>query len=52
MLPSIIPRSRIFTYDWNANFDHTYATQSLLGHADALLHRLYMERLEVMLLHF
>ncbi|KAH7111217.1 hypothetical protein EDB81DRAFT_671605 [Dactylonectria macrodidyma] len=44
MLPRVLPNSRIFTYDWNANIDHDAATQSLLGHADKLLNKLRIER--------
>ncbi|XP_044720024.1 ankyrin repeats (3 copies) domain-containing protein [Hirsutella rhossiliensis] len=44
MLPSVIPNARIFTYDWNANFDDNPATDLLLGHADALLDRLHICR--------
>jgi len=44
MLPNIIPNARIFTYDWNANFDSNPATDILLGHADGLLDRLHICR--------
>ncbi|PVH68034.1 hypothetical protein DL98DRAFT_475129 [Cadophora sp. DSE1049] len=44
MLPSVIPNARIFTYDWNANFDRNPATDILLGHADGLLDRLHIRR--------
>ncbi|KAG8413006.1 hypothetical protein J3458_013427 [Metarhizium acridum] len=46
MLPSTISTARIFTYDWNANFDREAATESLLGHADGLLLQLQMQREE------
>ncbi|EFY98052.2 nacht nucleoside triphosphatase [Metarhizium robertsii ARSEF 23] len=44
MLPSVIPSARIFTYDWNANFDKDAAAQGLLGHADGLLEKLHIRR--------
>ncbi|RYP53830.1 hypothetical protein DL768_001281 [Monosporascus sp. mg162] len=44
MLPKVIPNARIFTYDWNAGYEKGAATDILLGHADALLHRLHVER--------
>ncbi|KAM4068139.1 NB-ARC domain-containing protein [Hirsutella rhossiliensis] len=44
MLPAVMPQARIFTYDWNANFDRDAATQGLLGHADGLLENLHMRR--------
>lgn len=47
MLPAKIPNARIFTYDWNANFDQNASTQGLLGHADGLLEKLHMLRSEV-----
>lgn len=47
MLPSIIPNARIFTYDWNASFDRSPATDLLLGHANALLDRLRVRRSKV-----
>lgn len=50
MLPSVIPDARIFTYDWNANYDHNSSADILLGHADGLLERLYIERFNVMCL--
>ncbi|KAI0408886.1 hypothetical protein F4802DRAFT_546886 [Xylaria palmicola] len=40
MLPSVIQNARIFTYDWNANYDTNAETQSLRGHADNLLNKL------------
>ncbi|KAI1276054.1 hypothetical protein F5Y07DRAFT_367963 [Xylaria sp. FL0933] len=40
MLPSVIQNARIFTYDWNANYDGDAETQSLRGHADSLLNKL------------
>lgn len=47
MLPSKIPAARIFTYDWNANFDLDASAQGLLGHADALLEKLHICRSSV-----
>lgn len=47
MLPRVIPNARIFTYDWNANFSHSSATDLLLGHADGLLDRLHIYRYKV-----
>lgn len=47
MLPSVIPNARIFTYDWNANFDYNPSADILLGHADALLDRLHIHRSKV-----
>jgi hypothetical protein len=47
MLPRVIPNARIFTYDWNAGFDRSPATDILLGHADALLDRLHIRRSKV-----
>ncbi|KAH7370292.1 armadillo-type protein [Rhexocercosporidium sp. MPI-PUGE-AT-0058] len=44
MLPSVISNARIFTYDWNANFDKYAAAQGLLGHADELLEKLHIRR--------
>ncbi|KAK0728575.1 hypothetical protein B0T26DRAFT_869597 [Lasiosphaeria miniovina] len=37
MLPAALPKARIFTYDWNANYFANASVQTLLGHADALL---------------
>ncbi|RYP33044.1 hypothetical protein DL767_004955 [Monosporascus sp. MG133] len=45
MLPAVIPNSRIFTYEWNANLDRKPAAKFLSGHATELLSKLYMERL-------
>jgi hypothetical protein len=50
MLPSKIPNSRIFTYDWNANYDKDAATEGLLGHADSFLRKVHMQRSDVSLL--
>lgn len=44
MLPSIIKQARIFTYDWNANFDQDPSTTKLYGHSSTLLERLHIER--------
>ncbi len=40
MLPSVVKKARIFTYDWNANTYRDAAGESLLGHADGLLDEL------------
>ena len=37
MLPAAIPKARIFTYDWNANYFRDAPVQTLLGYADTLL---------------
>ncbi|KAK0711611.1 hypothetical protein B0H67DRAFT_296663 [Lasiosphaeris hirsuta] len=37
MLPAALPKARIFTYDWNANYFADAPVQTLLGHADTLL---------------
>ena len=37
MLPAALPKPRIFTYDWNANYFGDAPVQTLLGHADTLL---------------
>ncbi|KAJ8128592.1 hypothetical protein O1611_g5042 [Lasiodiplodia mahajangana] len=37
MLPSKVPNSRIFTYDWDASLGPDMAIDSMLGHADLLL---------------
>lgn len=52
MLPEIIPNSRVFTYDWNANIDEGAANNSLLGHADQLLRRLHIRRQTVIFLDY
>ena len=44
MLPSIIPESRIFTYDYNANYLTEAPVETLLGHADTLLNLISCER--------
>ncbi|PVH70823.1 NACHT-domain-containing protein [Cadophora sp. DSE1049] len=44
MLPLVIPKSRILTYDWNANYDKTASSDIFLGHADTLLDRIYVDR--------
>jgi hypothetical protein len=44
MLPLVIPDSRILTYDWNANYDETSSNDILLGHADTLLDRIFIDR--------
>ncbi|KAM3088293.1 hypothetical protein ACMFMG_002347 [Clarireedia jacksonii] len=44
MLPSHLPNARIFTYDWNAGTEKNAATDTLFGHADALLRRLHIKR--------
>lgn len=44
MLPSHMPYARILTYDWNANYDTTASSDGLLGHADTLLDRIYVNR--------
>ncbi|PQE09102.1 nacht nucleoside triphosphatase protein [Rutstroemia sp. NJR-2017a BVV2] len=44
MLPSILPNARIFTYDWNAGTEKHAATDTLFGHADALLYKLHIKR--------
>jgi hypothetical protein len=51
MLPSVINQARIFTYDWNANYDQYAADQKLLGHAEELLDCLRRERSNVRCLH-
>ncbi|VBB80786.1 Putative protein of unknown function [Podospora comata] len=37
MLPAALPKARIYTYDWNANYFENAPVQTLLGHADTLL---------------
>ncbi|KAK3352633.1 hypothetical protein B0T25DRAFT_189556 [Lasiosphaeria hispida] len=37
MLPAALPKARIFTYNWNANYFEDAPVQTLLGHADTLL---------------
>ncbi|KAK4651792.1 P-loop containing nucleoside triphosphate hydrolase protein [Podospora pseudocomata] len=37
MLPAALPKARIYTYDWNANYFANAPVQTLLGHADTLL---------------
>lgn len=37
MLLAALPESRIFAYDWNANYFEDAPVQTLLGHADTLL---------------
>ncbi|KAK3341084.1 hypothetical protein B0T25DRAFT_329824 [Lasiosphaeria hispida] len=37
MLPAVLPKARIFTYDWNANYFADAPVQTLFGHADTLL---------------
>ncbi|KZZ99028.1 Ankyrin repeat protein [Moelleriella libera RCEF 2490] len=44
MLPAVVPKSRILTYDWNANYDTTASTDRFLGHADTFLDRISNER--------
>ncbi|KAI1082000.1 hypothetical protein F5B20DRAFT_534045 [Whalleya microplaca] len=44
MLPSVLKNARIFTYDWNANFDNAAENQSLTGHANSLLNKLRIMR--------
>ena len=44
MLPAAIPKARIFTYDWNANYFKDVPVQTLLGHADTLLTHLQKDR--------
>ncbi|KAI2468563.1 hypothetical protein F4781DRAFT_397638 [Annulohypoxylon bovei var. microspora] len=44
MLPSVVGNARIFTYDWNANFDKDAEDQSLTGHAKVLLNKLHYMR--------
>lgn len=44
MLPAVMPKSRILTYDWNANYDTTASTDRFLGHADTFLDRISDER--------
>ncbi|KAI0103386.1 ARM repeat-containing protein [Nemania sp. FL0031] len=46
MLPSFIKNARIFTYDWNANYDNGAQDNTLLGHANTLLEHLCNERNE------
>ncbi|KAI1739554.1 ARM repeat-containing protein [Xylaria scruposa] len=46
MLPSVIKNARIFTYDWNANYDQDSSNDTLLGHADGLLESLFIQRSE------
>lgn len=48
MLPAVIKQARIFTYDWNTNFDQSAASKNLLGHADDLLISLHIQRQEVL----
>ncbi|KAK7423712.1 hypothetical protein QQX98_000902 [Neonectria punicea] len=40
MLPTAIPESRIFTYDWNSSSFRDAPVQTLRGHADTLLSHL------------
>lgn len=49
MLPSCIPKARIFTFDWNANLDKNAGADSLLGFADSLLEELLLLRQNVRL---
>lgn len=44
MLPAKMPKSRILTYDWNANYDRSASVKNFLGHADSLLDALYINR--------
>lgn len=44
MLPRSMPNSRILTYDWNANYDASASSDKFLGHADALLDRIHVDR--------
>lgn len=44
MLPRSMPNSRILTYDWNANYAADASSDKFLGHADALLDRIYVDR--------
>ncbi|KAJ2978093.1 hypothetical protein NUW58_g7604 [Xylaria curta] len=44
MLPAAIPKARIFTYDWNANYFENAPVQTLLGHASNLLAHVMGER--------
>ncbi|KAI1129789.1 ARM repeat-containing protein [Nemania abortiva] len=44
MLPSVTKNARIFTYDWNANYDDDSPSSTLLGHADGLLESLRIQR--------
>ena len=44
MLPSKIPQARVLTYDWNANYAEDASADRFLGHANALLHRLQLDR--------
>jgi hypothetical protein len=37
MLPSVVPKAAIYTYDWNANSFQNAPVQTLLGHSDNLL---------------
>ncbi|KAI8623482.1 ARM repeat-containing protein [Xylariaceae sp. FL1651] len=44
MLPSVVPKARILTYDWNANYAENASGDRFLGHAEALLNRLQQNR--------
>ncbi|CAI6089264.1 unnamed protein product [Clonostachys chloroleuca] len=44
MLPAVVPRSRIFTYEWNSGFDQNAAIKNMAEHADELLRHLYKLR--------
>ncbi|KAH6957864.1 hypothetical protein BKA56DRAFT_680749 [Ilyonectria sp. MPI-CAGE-AT-0026] len=44
MLPSSMPTARILAYDWNADYDKGASSDIFLGHADAFLDRIHVDR--------
>ncbi|KAG5760817.1 hypothetical protein H9Q72_011078 [Fusarium xylarioides] len=47
MLPSQMPQARVLTYDWNANYDKTASKETMRAHADTLLERVHLNRVDL-----
>lgn len=44
MLPAQLPRARVLTYEWNAEFDRGASTDIFAGYADTLLSQIHIHR--------